>query len=116
LQEEVDQGCYIGLYELHRISSTNTNSKLPAGWMKTVLDAIKPTFKSSALIHAKAKVQWEHVNPGATWSAPSAMANFLRELYIRNGGTKLNLPYHGEGAKMGITDGNVAPGLFPEEN
>jgi len=26
------------------------------------------------------------------------------------------LPYHGEGAKMGITDGNVAPGLFPEEN
>jgi hypothetical protein len=113
LQEEVDQGCYIGLYELHRISSTNTNSKLPAGWMKTVLDAIKPTFKSSALIHAKAKVQWEHVNPGATWSAPSAMANFLRELYIRNGGV-LNLPYHGEGSKMGIEDGNIAPGLFPE--
>jgi hypothetical protein len=25
----------------------------------------------------------------------------------------LNLPYHGEGAKMGIEDGNVAPGLFP---
>jgi hypothetical protein len=28
----------------------------------------------------------------------------------------LNLPYHGEGAKMGIEDGNVAPGLFPEGN
>jgi hypothetical protein len=114
LQEEIDQGCFIGLYELHRISSTNPSEKLPAGWMKTLLESIKPTFKSSALIHAKAKVQWEHVNPGATWSAPSAMANFLRELHIRNSG-KLNLPYHGDGAKMGITDGNVAPGLFPEE-
>jgi len=26
----------------------------------------------------------------------------------------LNLPYHGEGAKMGIVDGNIALGLFPE--
>jgi hypothetical protein len=42
------------------------------------------------------------------------MSNFLRELYIRNGVTKLNLPSHGVGAKMGITDGNIAPGLFPE--
>jgi hypothetical protein len=66
------------------------------------------------LIHAKAKVQWEHVNPGGTWTAPTAMSNFMRELYIRNGGSKLNLPYHGEGAKMGITEGNIAPGLFPE--
>ena len=114
LQEEIDQGVYIGLYELHRISNTNSNTKLPAGWMKTLLSSIKPTFKSSNLVHAKAKIQWEHVNPGATWSAPSAMANFLRELHIRNGGL-LNLPYHGEGAKMGIEAGNIAPGLFPEE-
>jgi hypothetical protein len=41
------------------------------------------------------------------------MSNFLRELYIRNGG-QINLPYHGEGAKMGIEEGNIAPGLFPE--
>jgi hypothetical protein len=41
------------------------------------------------------------------------MANFLRELHIRNSGS-LNLPYHGDGAKMGIEAGNVAPGLFPE--
>jgi hypothetical protein len=114
MQEEIDQGVYIGLYELHRINSVVT--PLPIGWMKDVLKLVKNTFKSSNLIHAKAKVQWEHKNPGASWSAPSAMSNFLRELYIRNGGTKLNLPYHGEGAKMGITDGNVAPGLFPEEN
>jgi len=112
LQEEIDQGVFIGLYELHRIAGT-ANIQLPAGWMKTVLDNIKHTFKSSNLIHAKAKVQWEHKNPGATWSAPSAMANFLRELYIRNGGT-IELPYHGEGATMGVVAGNVAPGLFPE--
>jgi hypothetical protein len=111
LQEEIDQGVYIGLLELHKLSKTETTA-LPAGWMKELLDTVKTTFKSSGLVHAKAKVQWEHVNPGSTWSAPSAMSNFLRELYIRNGG-KLNLPYHGEGAKMGITEGNVAPGLFP---
>lgn len=113
LQEEIDQGVFIGLCELQRLAGTNPNIKLPATWMKQLLESIKPTFKSSSLIHAKAKVQWEHKNPGATWSAPSAMANFLRELHIINGGT-LNLPYHGEGAKMGIIDGNIAPGLIPE--
>jgi hypothetical protein len=41
------------------------------------------------------------------------MSNFLREMHLRNGG-QLNLPYHGEGAKVGIVDGNVAPGLFPQ--
>lgn len=112
-QEEIDQGIYIGLYELHRISSTNVVDKLPSGWMKTLLKSVASTFNSSSIVHAKARVQWEHVNPGATWSAPSAMANFLRELHILNGG-KLKLPYHGEGAKMGIESGNVAPGLFPQ--
>jgi hypothetical protein len=115
LQEEIDQGCFIGLYELHRISSTNAGEKLPQGWMKELLIVCKRSFKSSALIHAKAKVQWEHSHPGAGWTAPLAMANFLRELYVYNGGTKLNLPYHGEGSKVGIVDGNVASGLFPEE-
>lgn len=114
MQEEIDQGVYIGLYELHRLSATSTNTKLPQGWMKTLLESIKPTFKSSSLIHAKAKVQFAHVFPGGSWNAPSAMANFLRELHVRNGG-KLDLPYHGEGAKMGIEAGNIAPGLFPEE-
>ena len=115
LQEEIDQGVFIGLYELHRISSTNPTEKLPGAWMKTLLETIKPTFKSSALIHAKAKVQFAHVFPGGSWNAPSAMSNFLRELHIRNGG-QLMLPYHGEGAKMGVESGNIAPGLFPEEN
>ena len=112
--DEIDQGVYIGLLELHKLARTE-NSSLPDGWMVTLLSNIKKTFKASDLIHSKAKTQWEHVNPGGTWTAPTAMSNFMRELYIRNGGSKLNLPYHGEGAKMGITDGNVAPGLFPEE-
>jgi len=114
-QEEIDQGVFIGLYELHRISSTSPDSRLPEGWMQELLKNIAKTFKSSAIIHSKAKVQWAHKNPGATWSAPSAMSNFMRELYICNGG-KMNLPYHGEGAKMGIEEGNVASGLFPKEN
>jgi len=114
LQEEIDQGCFIGLYELHRLSSTNVNSALPEQWMKYLLESIKPTFKSSNLIHLKAKKQFAHVFPGGSWNAPSAMSNFLRELHIRAEGT-LNLPYHGQGAKMGIEDGNVSPGLFPED-
>jgi hypothetical protein len=113
MQEEIDQGVYIGLYELHRISSTNPTDKLPDGWMVTLLKSVKKSFKASSLAHAKAKVQWEHKNPGSTWSAPAAMSNFMREIHIRNGG-KLNLPFHGEGAKMGITDGNIADGLFPD--
>jgi hypothetical protein len=113
LQEEIDQGVYIGLLELHKLSRAET-TELPNSWMNELLNVVKKTFKSSNLIHAKAKVQWEHVNPGGTWTAPTAMSNFMRELYIRNGGSKLNLPYHGEGAKMGIVDGNIAPGLFPE--
>lgn len=114
-QEEIDQGVFIGLYELHRISSTNPADKLPKDWMKILLESIKPTFKGSHILHDKAKKQWEHVKPGSTWSAPSAMSNFMRELHIRAGG-KLNLQYHGEGAKMGIEEGNIAKGLFPSES
>ena len=109
---EIDQGVFIGLLELHKLSSTQ-NITLPKGWMNTLLESIKTTFKSTKICHDKGKDQWDYVNPGATWSAPSAMSNFMRELHIRNDG-KLNLPYHGEGAKMGIEEGNVAPGLFPK--
>ena len=113
LQEEIDQGCFIGLYELHRISGA-ANIVLPAGWMKTLLESVKTTYKSSSLVHSKAKIQWEHKNPGSTWTAPTAMANFLRELHVLNSGS-LELPYHGEGATMGVLAGNIAPGLFPEK-
>jgi hypothetical protein len=113
LQEEIDQGCFIGLYELQRLIGI-TQTEVPSNWMVQVLKSAKKSFSSSSLVHAKAKRQWEHVNPGASWSAPSAMANFLRELHIVNGGSlALNLPFHGVGAKMGLEEGNVVEGLFP---
>jgi hypothetical protein len=114
MQEEIDQGVFIGLYELQRLAGTTGTVQLPEGWMKTLLQSCKQTFKASNLLHSRAKVQWEHSHPGAGWVAPTAMSNFMRELHLRNGG-KLNLPFHGEGAKVGIVDGNVAPGLFPQE-
>jgi hypothetical protein len=111
--EEIDQGVYIGLYELQRLKGTSPNIQLPANWMTTLLKSVKSSFTGSHITHDKAKRQWEHRFPGATWSAPSAMANFLREVHMVNGG-KLDLPYHGDGAKVGIADGDCAPGLFPD--
>jgi hypothetical protein len=115
LQEEIDQGVFIGLYELQRLAGTAGTVQLPADWMKTLLESCRQTFRSSHLMHTKAKIQWEHSHPGAGWVAPTAMSNFMRELHLRNDGD-LNLPFHGAGAKVGIEDGNTAPGLFPEEN
>lgn len=113
LQDEIDQGVFVGLYELQRLVGTNPNVKLPDAWMKILLDNVKRTFKNSHVIHKKAKIQWEHSHPGAGWNAPLAMSNFLREIHnVTNG--KLNLPYHGDGSKAGIEDSNIAPGLFPE--
>ena len=112
-QEEIDQGVFIGLYELQRLAR-EYNIALPDGWMVTLLKSLRTTFKSSHLVHSKAKIQWEHSHPGAGWVAPTAMANFMRELHMMNSG-KLNLPTHGAGASVGITVGNVAPGLFPSK-
>lgn len=113
LQDEIDQGVFVGLYELQRLAGTNPNVKLPDAWMKILLDNVKRTFKNSHVIHKKAKIQWEHSHPGAGWNAPLAMSNFLREIHnVTNG--LLNLPYHGDGSKVGIEDSNIAPGLFPE--
>jgi hypothetical protein len=109
LQEEVDQGVYIGLYELARL---DRRQELPEGWMNMVLRGVKKYFNNSSIVHSKAKLQWAHVNPGQTWSAPSAMANFLRELYIMSGG-QLPLRYHGEGALMQVAT-NPVNGLFPK--
>lgn len=115
MQEEIDQGVFIGLYELQRLAGTTSAVNLPEGWMKTLLESCKRTFKASNLLHSRAKVQWEHSHPGAGWVAPTAMSNFMRELHLRNSGT-LNLPFHGDGAKVGIEDNNIAPGLFPQES
>jgi hypothetical protein len=111
IQEEIDQGVFIGLYELQRLAR-EYNISLPTGWMVELLKSLRTTFKSSHLVHSKAKIQWEHSHPGAGWVAPTAMSNFMRELHALNNG-KLNLPTHGAGASVGITSGNYAPGLFP---
>ena len=109
LQEEIDQGVFIGLYEIARLDQNHR--ELPEYWMNPVLHKLKKHFSSSAIVHSKAKRQWEYVNPGATWSAPSAMANFIREVYMMSGG-EIPLPYHGEGAKMQVAT-NPVTGLFP---
>lgn len=115
LQEEIDQGVFIGLCELQRLAGTSPNIKLSPDWMKTLLQSLKPKFKASNILHSKAKVQWAHFKGvGVTWSAPTAMSNFMRECHILADG-RLNLPYHGEGARMGIEEGKIAPGLIPEE-
>jgi hypothetical protein len=114
LQEEIDQGVFIGLAELRRLAGTSPNVKLPADWMKILLLSLKPEFSASSTLHSKAKSQWTfYKGDGATWTAPVGMSNFMRECHIVAGGT-LNLPYHGEGARMGIDSGILAPGLFPE--
>ena len=110
MQEEVDQGVFIGLYELSRLDQRN---ELPDGWMIKVLKGVKTYFSSSSIVHSKGKMQWAYVNPGATWSAPSAMSNFLRELYMMSGGT-IKLPYHGEGALMQVAT-NPAANLLPKQ-
>ena len=74
---------------------------------------LEDSFKSSTLVHSKTRTQQGHALPGASWSAPSMMANFIREVYMINGGT-INLPFHGEGASMHVNN-NPAPGLFPME-
>jgi hypothetical protein len=112
-QEEIDQGCFIGLYELQRLAGTAGTVTMPENWMIDVLISAKAAFNSSHTVHSKAKVQWEYSHPGAGWNAPLAMSNFLRELYVITNGS-INLPYHGAASKTGISDNNIAPGLFPK--
>lgn len=112
MDEEVSQDLFIGLYELYRLPND-----LPKGWMKEVLETCAKTFprsttvKNTSLFKDKAKTQVEHVSPGRTWSAPSMMANFIRELYMLNGGT-LKLPFHGAGSQLQLAT-NPAPYVLP---
>ena len=113
--EEVNQDLYIGLYELSRLDS---RQQLPNGWMLEVLETIAKTFNRSSSVNGslfkeKAKLQVNYISPGRGWDAPNIMANFIRELYMINGG-KLNLPYHGAGAVLQL-EANPAPGLFPRK-
>lgn len=109
--EEIDQGVFIGLYELRRLAGT-AGLILPESWMSTLLESIAAVWSDSSVVHAKGRAQWAfYKGDGATWTAPTAMANFLREVHVVKGGT-LNLPFHGDGSKMGIEEGVIAPGLW----
>jgi len=110
LQEEIAQGAFIGLYELARLDE---RGELTGDWMKQVLKANKKYFSSSETVTAKARMQHAHINPGAQPSGPSMMSNFLREVYLLDGGT-LPLPYHGEGALLQVAN-NPAKNLLPSE-
>ena len=115
LQEEIDQGVFIGLVELQRLAGTTGGSvKLPKNWMIAVLESARKFFSSSHTVHSKAKTQWEYSHPGAGWNAPLAMSNFLRELHVIDT-DQINLPFHGQSSQTGLAEGNVAPGLFPKK-
>ncbi len=110
MDEEINQDLFIGLYELDR----QPHDEFPQDWMKDVLTVCAKTFprsttvKQTSLFKEKAKMQLDHISPGSGWDAPKHMSNFLRELYILNGGT-LNLPHHGKGASMQLA---TNPGDF----
>ena len=110
-QEEIDQGCFIGLYELFRLAGS-AGLTLTDGWMRTLCASIAEVWNDSSVVHAKGRQQWAfYKGDGATWTAPTAMANFFREVHIIGGG-ELELPFHGDGSKMGIEEGIIAPGLM----
>jgi len=60
------------------------------------------TGQASSLFKNQCKIQVEHISPGRAWSAPSMMANFLREVYEIQGGD-LKLPTHGAGASLQLS-------------
>lgn len=110
--EEIDQGIFIGLYELKRLmggkSGFTKRDGWPQDWMVQVLEKVHERFLRSHVVHSKSKAQWLHVSPTG-WTAPRAMANFLREVYEMQGG-ELNLPTHTVGGKK------LTVGVFPNAN
>lgn len=114
MQEEIDQGVFIGLFELRRLASEQAIAPLlDKDWMEKLLRSVKAVIKNSSMVHKKAKQQWVwHNGDGFPWTAPIAMACFLREVHEHHGGT-LVLPKHNGGkSSIGILEGNICPGLF----
>ena len=110
--EEVDQGLFIGLYELKRMmggkSGFTKRDGWPQDWMIQILTKVHDIFPRSHVVHSKAKTQWIHIS-ATGWTAPRAMSNFIREIYELQGG-ELNLPTHTVGGKKLIV------GVFPNKN
>lgn len=105
-QEEIDQGVFIGLWELARLDMQSKPELYQTNetWMVEVLNYAKMSFKSSKVLHQTTKAQLQHIMEGASWDAPKFMANMLRELYVINGRgvvcARLKLPTHGTGSSM----------------
>lgn len=106
--EEIDQGVFIGLWQLNNWSKEMCIDQ-PKGWMKSVLKEVAKNFSSSHTVHDMAKAQWTHVV--GNWSAPDGAAKFLREVYKLHKG-KLTLPFKGH--EIGIADkSNVCDAVKP---
>ena len=109
--EEISQDLFIGLYTIHCMDYTG---ELPEGWMIDVLEKCAISYPTSltvmntSLYKSKADTQKKHTMPGHVWQS-SIMGDFLRELYMYNGGT-LNLP-SASGSVMQL-DINQSPLLF----
>lgn len=109
--EEISQDLFIGLYTIHCMDYTG---ELPEGWMIDVLEKCAISYPTSltvmntSLYKSKADTQKKHTMPGHKWQS-SIMGDFLRELYMYNGGT-LNLP-SASGSVMQL-DTNQSPLLF----
>ena len=110
--EEVDQGLFIGLWELKRLMGSKAGFRKrdgwPDDWMIQILTKVREVFPRSHVVHSKAKAQWLHIS-ATGWTAPRAMSNFLREIYEMQGG-ELNLPTHTVGGKK------LTVGVFPNKN
>jgi hypothetical protein len=107
-EEEIDQGVFIGLWQLNNWSKEMCIAQ-PAGWMKAVLKEVGKTFGNSHVVHEMAKAQWGHVV--GNWSAPDGAAKFIREIYKLHGG-KITLPFKGH--EIGIADkSNICDAVKP---
>jgi len=111
--EEISQDLFIGLAGIHMLDYMNA---LPQGWMIDVLEKCAMSYPTSktvtgrSLYSEKGKLQKQHTMPGHDWTK-GILADFVRELYIYNGGT-INLPSK-NGSLMQL-DTNQSPYLFTE--
>tara|TARA_R110000803_G_scaffold209665_1_gene279755 strand:+ start:30 stop:1121 length:1092 start_codon:yes stop_codon:yes gene_type:complete len=111
--EEISQDLFIGLAGIHMLDFMNS---LPQGWMIDVVEKCAISYPTSktvtgrSLYREKGDLQKQHTMPGHDWTK-GILADFIRELYIYNGGT-LNLPSK-KGSLMQL-DTNPSPYLFTE--
>jgi hypothetical protein len=106
--EEIDQGVFIGMWQLNNWSKEMCIDH-PDGWMHKVLKEVAKNFSSGHTVHVMAKAQWTHVV--GNWSAPDGAAKFMREVYKLHNG-KLTLPFKGK--EIGIADkSNVCNAVKP---